>query len=291
MAVRADGSYLTVPSGIGVLAGMGHPRLFSRDGQQRGQVRLAGIEERADELTLDEITGATELSCLAVWYLAAHTAAPQITVTDVVEGRFSGTLASVGMTWSGSEQMTGDSRRVARYAAAAASRAGWTVRTPVPVPAVTYVDGPEFAASVAELEVHLYGDETPPVPLREVFEYLIGEGLIEEVPTVAELPVVIAGLSGIPVGDVDRAWVDRVLEDLAHEVAGRSQAGSAGPGLPGGRRVMAGPLAAGRVLRARRLGLDRPAPVAVSAARASLGGRPSTAHRAGREAGRAVPGR
>ena len=68
--------------------------------------------------SINEITGTPELSSLAVWYLAAHTVAPRFTVTDVADGRFSRALASVGMTWSGSEQMTGDTRRVARYAAA-----------------------------------------------------------------------------------------------------------------------------------------------------------------------------
>ena len=125
VAVHVDGSYLTVPSGIGVVGGMRDPRLFGPDGRLNRRLGLTGL----DELSLAEIIGNIDLSCLALWYLAAHTTAPRLTLTDVVGDRFIRTLAGIGMTRSGNKEMTGDALRVARYAAAAAARAGWTLRS------------------------------------------------------------------------------------------------------------------------------------------------------------------
>jgi hypothetical protein len=138
VAVHADGTYLTVPSGIGVIDGMDGPRLFSADGKPRGRLRMEGVGEDAGELVLAGVVGNLELSDLLSWYLAAHSAAPRFTVTEVDSRLFSGKLAGVGLTWSGPEEMTGDTRKVARYAAAAATRAGWTLRTPSPLGRLTW---------------------------------------------------------------------------------------------------------------------------------------------------------
>ncbi len=48
VAVNADGVYLTVSSGIGVLAGMESPQFFSRDGAPLGQITLIGIRDTGD---------------------------------------------------------------------------------------------------------------------------------------------------------------------------------------------------------------------------------------------------
>src|SRR5260370_9795169 len=129
VAVHADGSYLTVPSGIGVIEGMNDPRLFSRDGEPRGRLRLGWAGEHNGELVLGGVTGNSDLSDLLSWYLAAHSAAPRFTVTEVESQLFARKLAGVGMTWSGRQEMTGDTRKVARYAAAA-TRAGRTCESP-----------------------------------------------------------------------------------------------------------------------------------------------------------------
>jgi hypothetical protein len=130
VAVHADGSYLTVPSGIGVIGGMDDPRVFGPDGRLRYRLGLTGLDEQPGELSLAEIIGNIDLSGLVLWYLAAHAAAPRITLTDVVGDRFIRTLAGIGMTRSGNQEMSGDTRRVARYAAAAATRARWILRSP-----------------------------------------------------------------------------------------------------------------------------------------------------------------
>ena len=130
VAVHADGTYMIVPSGIGVIEGMDGPRLFSADGEPRGRLRLEGAGEHAGELLLGGVTGNLKLSDLLSWYLAAHSAAPRLTATEVESQLFSRKLAAVGLTWSGRQEMTGDTRKVARYAAAAATRAGWILRAP-----------------------------------------------------------------------------------------------------------------------------------------------------------------
>ena len=89
---------------------------------------------------------------------------------------------------------------------------------PVPAEPAADVTSPEFAAAVEELEREFYQGQAPPVPLRELFGYLVRDGWIEEVPAAGDLPEVIADLSGIPVQDLDRDQADRVLRDLALEM-------------------------------------------------------------------------
>ena len=134
VAVREDGTYLTVPSGIGVIEGMDHPRFFSAAGEPLGEIGLSGTRDGAGEVSFVLIrNNATirQVSSLAIWYLAAHTAAPRLVVHSVTNPRFGRTLGDFGLTWSG-QNMTGDTWVVAGNAAAAAARLGWSLRVPRP---------------------------------------------------------------------------------------------------------------------------------------------------------------
>lgn len=133
IAVNADGTYMTVPSGIGVLEGMDSPQFFRRDGEPLGQITLMGVRDRGGEASLWGISNDSDVrrtAKLALWYLAAHTAARTFTVYNVVNDRFACELAELGMVWSNGDMM-GDAQTVARLAAEAAVGAGWTLRGPV----------------------------------------------------------------------------------------------------------------------------------------------------------------
>ena len=138
VAVNTNGTYMTVPSGVGVLADMDNPRFFDADGRTIGDVLLPGVRDGEDEVSFDVIrkriregTSLPKVSYLVLWYLAAHTAAPRLTVNYVQSARLEGILNELGMTWTDIHvDMTGDTRTVERLARAAAEREGWTLRDP-----------------------------------------------------------------------------------------------------------------------------------------------------------------
>ena len=133
VAVNADGTYMTVPSGIGVIASMANPSFFTAQGQDFGRVILPGVRENEEEVIFDAIrkeTSVPRITSLILWYLAAHTAAPRLTVNFIAAENLKRILGSLGLTWVDLAEMdmTGDTWTIAQEARAAAERQGWTLR-------------------------------------------------------------------------------------------------------------------------------------------------------------------